>query len=558
MKKKCLTLIMILSFVCSMSVWAAFPMKAAASAMITQEDNIFIELDEEGTLTVSGTGATGDYLFWEPSDWSENDEIKKIVIEEGITGIGNRMFFDCVNLEEIVFPSTLTSLGEQVFAGCSSLTRVEIPDTLTEIEWCAFVDCYGLEEFVVSEEHPTFMVKEGVLFHKDMTTLIQYPCAKKGAEYEVPEGVEKIEGYAFDQCSLEAVHFPSTLKSIGDEAFHESINLKAIEIPEGVIKIGGGAFQECVNLELISLPSTLQFLRPLAFDNTAYYRNADNWENDILYIGSILVVAERWEGCNIISPSGDIEIKEGITLIGGDAFFANNDITSVKFPSTLKHICEGAFYGCDGITDIEFPERLETIDDLAFTACKELGNVKLGNHLTYIGYSVFDETPYVNNVNHYVDGVLYNNGNLLKCNNSVTDCVIKNGTRLIASQAFKATAQLKSVSIPESVEVVCAGAFMDCDELKEVEIPATVQKIGDQAFGYNYYYDWNLEEEVITKYDDFRICGYPETEAHRYAVANEIPFNDLIDCQHNGEFEVVGKVDAGCLTDGYTGDKKCL
>lgn len=325
-----------------------------------------------------------------------------------------------------------------------------------------------------------------------------------------------------------------------------------------MVRIGGGAFQECVNLESISLPSTLRFLRPLAFDNTAYYRNMDNWENDILYLGSILVVAERWEGWDIISPSGDIEIKEGITMIGGDAFFANNDITSVKFPSTLKHICEGAFYGCDNIIDIEFPESLETLDDLAFTSCEKLADVKLGNRLTYIGYMVFDNTPYINNENHYVHGVLYNNGNLLKCSTSVTDCVMKDDTRVIASQAFKGNTQLKSVSIPESVEVICAGAFMACDGLKEVEIPETVQKIGDQAFGYDYYYDKNLEEEVITKYEDFQINGYSETEAQRYAVANKIPFNDLTGCQHSGEFEVVGKVDAGCLTDGYTGDKKCI
>ena len=101
MKKKCFVVIMFLFLICSMVVSATAPLEAEASAIIEQEDNIFIELDEEGTLTVSGTGATGDYSFWETSGWSENDAIKKIVIEEGITRIGNRMFFDCVNLEEI-------------------------------------------------------------------------------------------------------------------------------------------------------------------------------------------------------------------------------------------------------------------------------------------------------------------------------------------------------------------------------------------------------------------------------------------------------------------------
>ena len=561
--KKLLSMLLIVSLLCGLTP-SALTVEAASTSSVSVEDNIEVELDEDGTLTVSGTGSTADYWFYsyrdmEQSPWSENSDIKKIIIEEGVTRIGNRMFFDCVNVEEIVFPSTLTSIGEQAFSGLAALTSVEIPNTLTDLGWCAFVECHGLEEFIVADDHPTLSVEDGVLFNKDKTTLIQYPTMREAEIYTVPEGVTEISSYSFDECLLTTVHFPSTLKTIGDEAFHSSNNLYSIEIPEGVLRIGGGAFQECWNLASISLPSTLRFLACLVFDETAYYRNEDNWENDILYIDSILVVAERWDGHNYIEPSGDIEIKAGTTLIAGDAFFGNDDITSVTFPESLKHICEGAFYSCGNLKSVTFPESLETLDDLSFNSCSKLSDVRLGSQLTYIGYSVFESTPYISNSSNYTDGVLYNNHYLLLANNSIAkDYHIEEGTKLIASRAFKGNSALSSISFPESLTTIGEWAFIGCDSLKEVEIPSTVTSIYDKAFGYDYVYDRGLDEEVITKYDKFLISGYLNTQAHNYALANGFLFNDLESCQHTGEYEIVDSVEVGCLTNGYTGDKKCI
>lgn len=109
---------------------------------------------DDGTLTISGTGAIPDYDYWDDEiippwdaayddDWDEvptNSRyfIKKIVIEPGVTRIGNFAFYYCRNLTSITIPDTVTSIGELALYNCDSLTSVVIPDSVTEIEHRAF------------------------------------------------------------------------------------------------------------------------------------------------------------------------------------------------------------------------------------------------------------------------------------------------------------------------------------------------------------------------------------------------------------------------------------
>ena len=102
-------------------------------------DNVTWALDDAGTLTISGSGPMEDYYYnncpWVSTLW------KSVVIEQGITAIGDYAFYNCSNLTEITIADSVTSIGDFAFYGCSSLTELRIPVSVNHIGSNAFDSC---------------------------------------------------------------------------------------------------------------------------------------------------------------------------------------------------------------------------------------------------------------------------------------------------------------------------------------------------------------------------------------------------------------------------------
>ena len=182
--------------------------------------NVTWSLDDNGTLTISGSGKIEDYRSDIDQPWYSNrSDITSVVIEPGVTSIGSLAFYKCSNLTSITIPSGLTSIGEMAFFNCSALTSVTIPNgvisignfafgsctglksitipsSVTSIENNIFQDCTGLTNITVDSSNPSFCSESGVLFNKDKTTLIYCPRRKTGS-YAIPDGVTAIGDYAF-------------------------------------------------------------------------------------------------------------------------------------------------------------------------------------------------------------------------------------------------------------------------------------------------------------------------------------------------------------------------
>ena len=96
--------------------------------------NVTWTLDENGVLTISGTGATNDYgsLYHYARPYPK-DEVKKIIVEEGVTRIGDSAFYQCTNVTEVSLPNSLTSIGECAFQQCVNLEGIRIPDNVTNV-----------------------------------------------------------------------------------------------------------------------------------------------------------------------------------------------------------------------------------------------------------------------------------------------------------------------------------------------------------------------------------------------------------------------------------------
>ena len=165
-------------------------------------------LSDDGTLTLSGKempNYNDELCPWE----TERLKIKKVVIEEGLTNIGDHAFWGFTSLTSIKIPNSVTSIGECAFKRCFALKSITIPNSVTSIGWSAFSDCYSLTSITI------------------------------------PNSVTSIESHAFWHCSrLTSVTIPNSVTSIGDLAFQYCNSLTSITCKaETPPTLGEGCFE---------------------------------------------------------------------------------------------------------------------------------------------------------------------------------------------------------------------------------------------------------------------------------------------------------------------------
>ncbi|MBR3704854.1 MAG: leucine-rich repeat domain-containing protein, partial [Oscillospiraceae bacterium] len=187
-----LLVVIILTGICT--ALAAEESTAGTIASGTCGENLTWVLTHDGVLTISGEGAMDDLPPW----WNYCETIKTVVIDSGVTSICDCAFSGCASLTSITIPDGVTSIGWNAFAGCNSLTTITIPGSVTSIERpLAFSTCASLTDIIVSENNQNYCDVDGVLFTKDMSTLMVYPIATAQTTYEIPDGVTEIDDSAF-------------------------------------------------------------------------------------------------------------------------------------------------------------------------------------------------------------------------------------------------------------------------------------------------------------------------------------------------------------------------
>ena len=216
-----------------------------------KDGNITWRLTKDGTLYISGQGDMLDY-YTKGAPWV-NKTIKKVIIERGVTSIGECAFHYCRSLESIEIPDGMTSIGEDAFYYCRSLKSIEIPAGVTSIgakafDWCQSLKSIEIPDGVTSIEDNTF----GECINLE--------------SIKIPAGVTSIGAYAFGGCeSLKSIEIPAGVTSIGANAFYYCRSLESIEIPVDVTRIGPWAFGYCYSLESIKIPSKVTSIEEYAF-----------------------------------------------------------------------------------------------------------------------------------------------------------------------------------------------------------------------------------------------------------------------------------------------------
>ena len=217
--------------------------------------NLTWTLDDEGTLTISGSGAISDYERGK-TPWSDLcGDIKNVIVGGGVTRVGNNAFYDCKEITAVLLPDSLRSLGNAAFGWCYNLKsivlpqglqsigisafywngaipEITIPGSVQEIGAGAFARCVAMEAIYVEKDNAVYCDIDGVLFDKAGTTLFQYPAGRAGA-YRIPDGVIGCaQGEKF-ACAgkLTELTIPASMQKIGDFCFCGQ--LKSILVENG-------------------------------------------------------------------------------------------------------------------------------------------------------------------------------------------------------------------------------------------------------------------------------------------------------------------------------------
>jgi hypothetical protein len=289
------------------------------------------------------------------------DAVNYNSINYSVTSIGNTAFHLCTGLTSVTFPNSVTSIGDVAFAFCNGLTSVIIPNSVTSIGMGAFNSCTGLTSvtipasvtfigdiafpnyvsFYVNSENPNYSSIDEVLYNKVQTSLIQCHVSKKGS-FVIPSSVTSIGRNAFDGCTgLTAVTIPNSVTSIGDQAFEGCSGLTSLTIPNSITFIGSEAFNGCTNLTSVILPNS-------------------------------------------------------VTSIGAETFYGCTGLISVTIPNSVTTIRVLAFYNCSGLTSLTIPNSITFIGSEAFNGCTNLTSiyadspipVDLSNYSTIVFYNV--------------------------------------------------------------------------------------------------------------------------------------------------------------------------
>lgn len=299
-----------------------------------------------GTLTISGTGAMGDYTSSSPAPWyTYRSSINSVNLSGGVTSVGMNAFLDCKGLTSISIPANVTSIGVGAFQYCSGLASVNIPANVNYIGDYAFSDCISLTSITIP--NGVTSIENGAFSRCSALTSV-----------DIPASVTCIDQDAFNSCTkLVSVTIPPSVTSIGVQAFAYCGELGHVTIPDSVTSIGSYAFSHCKSLDSVKIPpnvtsigrDTFSYCTGLAFVTIP---------NSVTSIGQ-----SAFDHCTNLTS---ITIPDSVTSIGIDAFHGSG-LTSINIPEGVTSIAASAFAECTGLTSITIPASVTSIGDYAFS-----------------------------------------------------------------------------------------------------------------------------------------------------------------------------------------------
>lgn len=358
------------------------------------ENLTYIVTDDEingYTMTISGTGDMYNYDYIEL--WYEKcGQIKNVIIENGITSIGDYAFWNWENLSNITISDKVTSIGNCAFGDCSSLRNVIIPNSVIRIGWSAFSNCSSIKSITISNNVTNIddsmfsgcSSLESMMISNNITRIgfnAFYGCSSLRS-LVIPNSVTNICAYAFKDCSsLQSIIIPNSITNISKEMFSGCSSLSSVTIPDSVTCIETSAFGGCSSLDNITIPNSVTDIGGGVFSGCSKLggiiipNSVTNWDGSYAFYG-----------CNSLES---IKLSNGIADINNYMFKYCSSLKSITIPNSVTRIGEHAFWECSNLNSIIIPSGVMGIEGYAFCFCSSLKSIVIPASVTSINWDAF-------------------------------------------------------------------------------------------------------------------------------------------------------------------------
>lgn len=525
-----------------------------------------------------------DYAFLNRS------RMTSISLPSGIYSIGKQTFKGCSSLLSIKLPDSLVNIDEEAFAGCTSLSELTLPETVVSIGSNAFNDCaniktinlgskveeitgesfsnmVSLESITVSEDNPYFTTIDGNLYTKDCKTLIKYASGKTDEVFNMPEGVEVISEYAFDNAqNLKKINISNELYDIKANGIYQCENVEYTSIdgiqyignennpylillsveeitnsnlvlPDGVKIIYANAFKDCLDLTSITMGQGLTSISDAAFSGCT------NLESIKMPTSLISLGDSIFYNCSSLTS---IELPTGITEIPSKAFYECVSLNSIVLSKNLKLIGESAFFNCSNLEKLDLPNCIEEIGDNALEGCTGISEINVPISVKKIGRGFIKNctslekltVPFIGseedalNATHfgYFFGTLRMSTNNTLIPTSLKTVIITNATT-IESSAFYYCKNIEELYLPNTLREVGKSAFLGCANLKDVYFSGTSSDWCKISFG-----------DITALPNYYHKTIYFLTKNNEYALVEELILSDSVSTIHDYQFSNFGNL----------------
>lgn len=498
-------------------------------------EHVAWSVDDQGTLTISGTGPMEEYFqreedgytLYSPPFWNWKDgnteevrrQIRRIVIQDGVTTVGGGAFRDLDGLESVSIPASVTYIGDFAFDNDTRLQEVAVPAAVRYIGERAFYECAALRAVNVAAGNPAYKSVDGVLFTADGREMLCYGAGRAAAAYRVPAGVEILHPSTFSYASaLQSVELPESLVEIRDWAFGHT-GLKAIALPTKLRTIDFAAFGYCEQLKTASIPASLVsageylFVGCQALERIDYGGAQAQWNllgiggKDDTLLGVVIRFADASSDESLVNLVGRGSCganltwsltRKGVLIISGTG--AMDDYarrTDIQYDANGRRV-DVSYYTypwrefVDRIAAVQVDEGVTAIGNMAFAEMGALKAACLPQSLRRVVYGAFYNTG-LTSLYYAGTKAQWNNVTLGQQNtplNAATfhataseDNALRLPARLgqIGDYAF-ANGAYTQVYLDSGVRAIGAGAFSGCAQLQYVSIPGRDVKIAEDAF----------------------------------------------------------------------------
>lgn len=383
----------------------------------------------DGVLTITGSGEMETYTSSSTAPWySQSSYITSVVIEEGVTTIGDLAFYNCKNIVTVSIPETVSSIGKCAFAECSRLTEVILPNSVKELSYAVFgnctcmtnIQCDGvtsiadyafqgvpldkftvpagltslastaffkapIKEFAVAAGNEIYTEEDGILYTDEKKTLCVYPAGKTDTFFQVPSHVTKIGSLAMAYTSnLTSISFGNSVQTLEDSAF-QNAGLVSLSIPDSVTTVGYFTFYGCPNLTSVTFGAGLKETSYQMFEGCAKLKEID--------FGTVLntIYSQTFSYCTALT---NVALPETIQSLGTGCFAECWQLTD--FSSTaISQVPYSTFWNCYQLQNVTLNEGVTTVYRCAFFNCNKLSAITLPESVTYVHSIAFPKNTVI-------------------------------------------------------------------------------------------------------------------------------------------------------------------